>query len=429
MSICYELVVQRAMSMWSRIHSSPVCLEMRVDDHVTVVLVVICGLGRILGFTLAPLADDLILMRVVLLIDFLVFGRTWWAARQETASEAADPLAKGEYEVVNNIIDHCRLGFAALLFIAMVSTLFSRDAWRMLMRIRLNIALWMIAESGADLVSAVIETWICRSPSHQWWYVIGIVVAYQIIRRPRLQWWLKHKFAAHSAEHAAAGIAGLIGKDNRPNPSLFDKSVPIRLRSCDAFVSHSWHDNPEAKWAVLQAWRVQFLQAHGREPMVWLDKCCIDQTDIEANLRCLPIFLSGCRSLLVLCGTTYLSRLWCILEIFTFVHVGGKISDIDLKTVLREGYEAGDMAVIAEGFDHFDAEECTCFDPAEKGRMLSIIHAAFGCSDGFNEVVRGIFETRGWRSSGHLESPSSTSDSTTTSFSGDSRHTSCESAN
>ena len=38
----------------------------------------------------------------------------------------------------------------------------------------------------------------------------------------------------------------------------------------------------------------------------------INQQDIEANLRSLPIFLSGCETLLLLCGTTYLSR--CLLK-------------------------------------------------------------------------------------------------------------------
>lgn len=45
-------------------------------------------------------------------------------------------------------------------------------------------------------------------------------------------------------------------------------------------------------------------------PEVWIDKCCIDQRNIEKDLRCLPVFLSGCRRLVVFCGPTYLSRLW-----------------------------------------------------------------------------------------------------------------------
>ena len=45
-------------------------------------------------------------------------------------------------------------------------------------------------------------------------------------------------------------------------------------------------------------------------PLLWVDKACIDQTAIEENLASLPIFLAGCRQLLVLAGETYATRLW-----------------------------------------------------------------------------------------------------------------------
>ena len=40
------------------------------------------------------------------------------------------------------------------------------------------------------------------------------------------------------------------------------------------------------------------------------DKACIAQDDIQANLACLPVFLAGCKELLVLAGATYSTRLW-----------------------------------------------------------------------------------------------------------------------
>ena len=49
------------------------------------------------------------------------------------------------------------------------------------------------------------------------------------------------------------------------------------------------------------------------------DKACIDQDNIDQALACLPIFLAGCQTLLVVAGTTYCSRLWCVMELFTFV--------------------------------------------------------------------------------------------------------------
>lgn len=58
---------------------------------------------------------------------------------------------------------------------------------------------------------------------------------------------------------------------------LFGRTVKCKLGGVDAFVSHSWHDSGGAKWALLTRWAKGFLLVHGREPVVWLDKGCIDQ--------------------------------------------------------------------------------------------------------------------------------------------------------
>jgi hypothetical protein len=186
-------------------------------------------------------------------------------------------------------------------------------------------------------------------------------------------------------------------EDNKPNPTLFAKTSAACLGRCDAFVSHSWHDDPGAKWKALQEWRAEFVQAHSREPIVWLDKCCIDQNNIEVDLRCLPVFLSGCERMVVFCGTTYLSRLWCIMEVFTFIHMGRGPDQIEFKLVLPEGREAEDAAAVADMFEAFDAQHCTCFSAEDKERMLSIIHAAFGDMANFNKEVRTIFQRGQWQ--------------------------------
>ena len=51
---------------------------------------------------------------------------------------------------------------------------------------------------------------------------------------------------------------------------LYELSKACRVGACDAFFSHSWHDDREAKWNALQAWRNGFKEAHdGKEPNVW----------------------------------------------------------------------------------------------------------------------------------------------------------------
>merc|ERR1712232_884658 len=79
-----------------------------------------------------------------------------------------------------------------------------------------------------------------------------------------------------SQARAAATVAGLVGRcsagetvqlararfrsielaalcqkdlaDNVPDPTLYARSSPACLNTCDAFISHSWHDDAGAKW-------------------------------------------------------------------------------------------------------------------------------------------------------------------------------------
>jgi len=178
-------------------------------------------------------------------------------------------------------------------------------------------------------------------------------------------------------------------RDNKSDPRLNSLAEPTKLGHCDAFVSHSWHDDATAKWEALQRWRSNFRARHGRDPRVWFDKFCINQSNIEADLRCLPICLGGCQSLLILCGPTYLSRLWCIIEVFTFIMMGGSIEDIEVELVQREESTEEDTNSVISSFEDFDAANCSCFHAADKARILFIVETAFGSLRAFNnEVVK-----------------------------------------
>ena len=133
--------------------------------------------------------------------------------------------------------------------------------------------------------------------------------------------------------------------------------------ACGGVVVHPglrWHsrsppvagrDDGRAKFAALRKWAENFYDANGRHPRIWWDKvrlplsrsllvvlnslrhclailpsdlgvppqACIDQNDIDSSLTCLPVFLSGCQTLLIVAGRTYCSRLWCCMELFTFL--------------------------------------------------------------------------------------------------------------
>ena len=110
------------------------------------------------------------------------------------------------------------------------------------------------------------------------------------------------------------------------------------------------------------------------------------QTDIGANLACLPLFLSGCRKLVVLAGESYTSRLWCVMELFAFVHMGGDLGDVEVL----EAHAPGGAQRVADSFANFDAAEANCYDPKDKAHMLRVIEAAFGDMRSFNSVVRPL---------------------------------------
>jgi len=110
--------------------------------------------------------------------------------------------------------------------------------------------------------------------------------------------------------------------------ALSKATLPAELGDVDAFLSHSWSDDGHAKYAALSEWADDFTERNGRPPLLWFDKACIDQNDIENALVGLPVYVSGCHVLLILDGPTYPTRLWCIMEIFCFLTMGGNREDI-----------------------------------------------------------------------------------------------------
>ena len=194
-------------------------------------------------------------------------------------------------------------------------------------------------------------------------------------------------FAELTADDLATNVAAA---------DLRARTVPAKLGHCDIFLSHSWHDPGEIKWRVLSAWAQEFREANGREPTIWLDKACIDQDDIQASLSCLPVFLAGCSTLLVLSGPTYVSRLWCVMEVFTHIRMGGSVENIRvLPLVVGESEEERmhSARAILEAISTFDASKAKCFIPADRQRLLAVIEMGFGTFSRFNTQVREVLWT------------------------------------
>jgi len=399
----------------------PPC-ETAWEGHAALWLLTALYFIRFICLGLAPLADDLRVMRAVIVLDMIVMVCTEIQLSQLWALHNLKTFVM--LRLVWSMINASFFMVGAILAMRMRASIPMQSLmWR-------AVGIWVALSLPFELAAAVDLSIFCHAFVRRWWIVLFQSVVLGFVARPRIwqsaQRRLNKIFLRHSEEQAAAGIAGLVGGcsvsralgeaeerfrkvlvrditfddilDNHPRPELFSKSVPAKLGSCDAFISHSWLDDAEAKWTALQHWRADFIKRHDeREPEVWFDKVCIDQNNIDTDLRSLPLFLSGCRSLVVLCGPSYLTRLWCIVELFTFAHIRQNADDhiVDLIPLLKRDHEAEDRQHLTDGIKEFDAAACTCYSEEDKEKMLSIILAAYGDLVGFNQDVRNILNAAG----------------------------------
>lgn len=196
-------------------------------------------------------------------------------------------------------------------------------------------------------------------------------------------------------------------------PETFALSRPVKVgegEAIDAFVSHSWHDDPRQKYGQLSRWCGRFRAEHGRDPTLWIDKVCIDQSRITDGLRMLPVNIMACEQVLVLYGPTYAKRLWCVLELFCVFAFSPDHAVAARKVAVEAALPArrtppgqapaaaaaaassptgfsGSLAnPAADGLSKFDLAKAHCFDPKEEAKLRLII-AATG-KDAFVGAVR-----------------------------------------
>ncbi|KAJ1623689.1 hypothetical protein T492DRAFT_1125318 [Pavlovales sp. CCMP2436] len=173
------------------------------------------------------------------------------------------------------------------------------------------------------------------------------------------------------------------------------KAVHAELDSIDAFVSHSWHDDPVAKWVAFQEWRAEFIEGNCRESLVWIDRCCILVEN--GDLASFPIFLSGCRKLLIIAGLTFLNRLWCVVELFAFEQMHpfdfetASDATLSLHVELRP-LPGCDLA----GFEHYSVADAVCFVPHDGDRLQACIEISCGSIENFNARTRQLRLRKLW---------------------------------
>ena len=289
---------------------------------------------------------------------------------------------------------------------------------------------------GSNLTATVDGVEYVYMSQDAFWQILSLVIAFAVQVPLGAMWTPKNRariaarlnaIAVRGEAGRAAAVAAIIG-DSDPqkvlalarrsfrglplallrrsdlevsaDTGLNAKTQRCRLGEVDAFVSHSWSDDPAAKWRVLQAWGAAFEERTGGGAIIWLDKACIDQTKIDDNLACLPVHLAGCKSLLVLAGPTYTKRLWCILEVFTFLKAGGGFDALELVPIAADADDGGEggggggrlgFEAVRAAFLKFSVEDARCYKEDERQHLLGVVETGFGSLDTFDELVRSLF--------------------------------------
>ena len=173
-----------------------------------------------------------------------------------------------------------------------------------------------------------------------------------------------------------------------------EAAFAVPFGGIDYFVSHSWSDDVSQKVRTLRTVARRFTSRHGREPVFWIDAWCIDQSDISASVRYVPIFLMASQACLVLLGRTYLERAWCCWELYMLI--GAQPHDDPAAAAAPQHNTRIEVHTLADfaGASAFSFEACACYDPDDKWRMLEIIESGAGGVAEFDCAVRHFVEVQ-----------------------------------
>jgi len=202
----------------------------------------------------------------------------------------------------------------------------------------------------------------------------------------------------------------LFAADN-PSPTVESHKLAKKCRSgeIDWFVSHSWRDDAKLKWAALVEEADSFKAQNGRWPVIWLDKVCIDQANITQSLKCLPVYVFACKEMLVLGGPTYLSRLWCVWEMYTRFAIASGTPNVRIKEFGKHqsnmpgscsstGLRLGSAGTRRRQHLPFRIQlkifmlksHTKCYNPNEESKLMGAIRAAPGGEHAFNQTIQEL---------------------------------------
>ena len=103
------------------------------------------------------------------------------------------------------------------------------------------------------------------------------------------------------------------------------------------------------------------------------------------------MFVAWSKSLVILASSSYVERLWCIMELFTWVEMGCKIDAIKI-------YDIDGGASLDEDLSKFKVSRAKCYKLFDMHRLVAVIENAFGDHLNFeNEVLQIVQMRRGRR--------------------------------
>ncbi|EOD07067.1 hypothetical protein EMIHUDRAFT_198333 [Emiliania huxleyi CCMP1516] len=289
--------------------------------------------------------------------------------------------------------------------------------------------MWLVARLWAPVFGVLLISMAAVMPDLWPFYLCGAAMLLTAIAlRPSARRYLQARLAGLGASGGSddAQLAALAALSGGGEKALARAQAAFRLLPFDkltaefsVFVSHSWHDSREGKWAALQQWAKSDTEERGTAPLLWLDAACVAPEDAGA-LDLLPLLVSGCQRFLILAGPTYAhrrarrrrervvlrftysrssTRLWCVVELFCFLKNGGDIDRVTVLPVVEASNEADEAAADAtralqRELGRFSVQRARCSQERDTQKLLGCIEAGFGKYESFDQVVRRIFSGR-----------------------------------
>jgi hypothetical protein len=140
---------------------------------------------------------------------------------------------------------------------------------------------------------------------------------------------------------------------------------------------------------------------------IWFDQACIvkencaDCKEVDCDLgtmsfATLPISVGNCKKLLVMLSPTYLTRLWCIMELFSvfaFAIPEVAVARIDIVRLLgADAPQENELEAFKMQIAAWTLDQAHCFDPNEEYKIRQVAFA-IGETE-FLKCVRSLTDCR-----------------------------------